>query len=57
MIQHSKGKKLLIFHPTVAPYRISFFNKLCQHFETEICLYYQKLPADYEKVPIYSKLF
>jgi len=53
MIQHSKGKKLLIFHPTVAPYRISFFNKLCQHFETEICLYYQNLKNqkfDYQRI-------
>lgn len=53
MIQHFKDKKLLIFHPTVAPYRISFFNKLCQHFESRICLYYQNLKDqkfDYQQI-------
>lgn len=31
-------KKLLIFHPTIAPYRIDFFNSLNDEFEAHICL-------------------
>ena len=26
-------KKLVIFHPAIAPYRIDFFNSLNEHFE------------------------
>lgn len=36
-------KKVLIFHPTIAPYRIDFFNSLFLNFETHICLYYENL--------------
>ena len=45
--------KVLIFHPTIAPYRISFFNKLYKSFHTRICLYYKNLEDnkfDYEKI-------
>ena len=34
---------LLIFHPTVAPYRIDFFNALNDAFRTRICLRYWNL--------------
>ena len=57
-------KKLLIFHPTIAPYRIDFFNDLYKVFETRICLRYRNLKSqkfDYDKiaaqfsfVPIYQ---
>lgn len=36
-------KKLLVFHPTIAPYRIDFFNDLCANFDTKICLRYENL--------------
>ena len=35
--------RLLIFHPTVAPYRIDFFNDLSEAFRTRICLRYWNL--------------
>jgi len=31
-------KKVLIFHPTIAPYRVDFFNALNDAFELRICL-------------------
>ena len=49
-------KKLLIFHPTIAPYRIDFFNDLYEAFDTRVCLQYWNLrdqTFDYEK--IYAK--
>ncbi len=58
-------KKLLIFHPTIAPYRVDFFNDLSKAFDTRICLRYQNLRSqtfDYNKIasqfvfsPIYQK--
>lgn len=58
-------KKLLIFHSTIAPYRISFFNDLYKAFDTKICLRYKNLRSqqfDYERIssqfcfsPIYLK--
>lgn len=47
------NKKLLIFHPTIAPYRIDFFNDLYRAFETKVCLQYWNLrdqTFDYEKI-------
>ena len=44
---------LLIFHPTVAPYRIDFFNALNDAFRTRICLRYWNLrdqTFDYDKL-------
>ena len=40
MVQNSKRlmKKLLIFHPLIAPYRIDLFNDLSQFFTTRVCL-------------------
>lgn len=35
-------KKLLIFHPALAPYRIDFFNSLCEKYETSIYFQYKE---------------
>ncbi len=46
-------KKLLIFHPTIAPYRIDFFNDLNDNFDMRICLLYRNLLSqkfDYEAI-------
>lgn len=46
-------KKLLIFHTTVAPYRIDFFNSLYESFDARICLMYRNLKSqkfDYSKI-------
>lgn len=61
----SKQIKLLIFHPTIAPYRIDLFNDLSKAFQTRICLRYWNLrdqTFDYQKIytrfqfrPIYLK--
>ena len=58
-------KRLLVFHSTIAPYRIDFFNELYSTFEARICLRYKNLRSqtfDYEKIssrflfsPIYMK--
>lgn len=57
--------KLLVFHPTIAPYRIDFFNDLSRAFQTRICLRYWNLrdqTFDYQKIyarfmfrPVYMK--
>lgn len=60
--------RILIFHPTIAPYRIDFFNDIANRFDCNIYLYYRNLhnqKFDYEKIqeqfrfkPIYmEKLF
>lgn len=49
----SMPKRLLIFHPTIAPYRIDFFNDLYGAFESRICLEYRNLKDqkfDYDKI-------
>lgn len=49
----SKQTKLLIFHPTIAPYRIDLFNDLSKAFQTRICLRYWNLrdqTFDYQKI-------
>ena len=61
----SKQTKLLIFHPTIAPYRIDLFNDLSKAFQTRICLRYWNLrdqTFDYQKIytrfqfrPVYLK--
>lgn len=58
-------KKLLIFHPTIAPYRIDFFNDLFEAFDTRVCLMYRNLKSqkfEYSKIeelfnfkPLYLK--
>ena len=57
--------KLLVFHPTIAPYRIDFFNDLYAAFDTQVCLKYWNLrdqTFDYQKIysrfmfrPVYLK--
>lgn len=57
--------RLLIFHRTIAPYRIDFFNSLSKAFETKVCLQYKNLlnqQFDYDKIlaqldftPVYLK--
>ena len=57
--------RLLIFHRTIAPYRIDFFNDLSLAFETRVCLQYKNLLSqkfDYERIasrfmftPVYLK--
>lgn len=57
--------RLLVFHRTIAPYRIDFFNDLSFMFETRICLQYKNLLSqkfDYKKIeerfiftPVYLK--
>ncbi len=36
-------KRLLIFHRTIAPYRVDFFNDLAKSFDTSVCLQYKNL--------------
>ena len=62
-MKHSS--RLLVFHRTIAPYRIDFFNSLSKAFETRVCLQYKNLlnqKFDYEKIleqldfsPVYLK--
>lgn len=33
-------KRLLVFHPTIAPYRVDLFNSLSKAFDARICLNY-----------------
>ena len=37
-MKETKKKKLLVFHPIIAPYRVDFFNALSQHYEAKIVL-------------------
>lgn len=34
-------KKLLVFHPTIAPYRVDLFNDLSKAFDARVCLNYK----------------
>lgn len=36
-------KKLLVFHPAIAPYRIDLFNSLNEYFDSSICLFSHNL--------------
>lgn len=38
-------KKLLVFHPIIAPYRIDFFNSLSGAYESKICLLQNNLKS------------
>lgn len=60
-------KRMLIFHSTIAPYRIDFFNDIFEKFNTKVVLDYENLKSqnfDYDKIkcqfkfsPIYLKKF
>ena len=46
-------KRLLIFHSTIAPYRIDLFNDLNKAFDTKVCLLRRGLLSqkfDYESI-------
>ena len=46
-------QKVLIFHPTVAPYRIDLFNFLSNKFDAKVCLFLRNLISqvfDYSKI-------
>lgn len=44
-------KRLLVFHPTIAPYRVDFFNSLSERFEAKVCLFYSdEATFDYDKI-------
>lgn len=45
----------MVFHPTIAPYRIDFFNSLYESFETKVCLY-NTTDKTFEYDNIYSQL-
>ena len=48
-----QSKKLLVFHPIIAPYRIDFFNELSKFFEIKVCLFWHNLKDqtfDYQKI-------
>ena len=48
-------KRLLIFHPTIAPYRIDFFNSLNEAFDTRVCLTWND-EKTFDYTQIYSQL-
>ena len=46
-------KKLLVFHPIIAPYRIDFFNSLSEQYDITFCMFQKNLTSqkfDYEKL-------
>ena len=46
-------KRLLVFHPVIAPYRIDFFNEFYRRFDTIVCLFLRNLVTqkfDYSKI-------
>lgn len=50
---NENGMKILIFHPTIAPYRLHFFNELHKKMKVKICLYYPNLKSqtfDYSQI-------
>lgn len=49
--------RLLVFHPTVAPYRIDFFNALNDSFETKTILWRDRmLTQDFDMEKLYAQL-
>ncbi len=49
----ARRKRLLVFHPIIAPYRIDFFNSLAGEYDAEICLTWRNLhdqTFDYAKI-------
>ena len=51
--ENNRKHRILIFHPTIAPYRIDFFNELHDRLGARICLYYKNLKSqkfDYDAI-------
>lgn len=54
----------MVFHPTIAPYRIDLFNDLCRAFEARVCLLrrgllsqnfdYEQISRQFEFSPVYA---
>lgn len=52
-IMDEPTKRLLIFHPVIAPYRIDFFNALFDIYDTAVCMFWRNLKDqtfDYAKI-------
>lgn len=48
-----KTKKLLVFHPIIAPYRIDLFNTLSKKYEMKFCMFQRNLKSqkfDYKNI-------
>lgn len=46
-------KKLLVFHPIIAPYRIDLFNTLSQNYDMKFCMFHRNMidqKFDYSKI-------
>lgn len=46
-------KKLLVFHPIIAPYRIDLFNILSQNYDMKFCMFHRNMidqKFDYSKI-------
>ena len=43
MINKNKFKKVLVFHPALAPYRIDFFNRLSENFDSKFYFEHRNL--------------
>lgn len=50
-------KKLIVFHPAIAPYRIDFFNSLNEHFDASFYfLYLDALEQSFDQEELISRL-
>lgn len=48
---NAKKRKLLIFHPIIAPYRIDMMNALAENFDVTLCLYANNLQGQKFDIP------
>lgn len=49
----NQKKRLLVFHPIIAPYRIDLFNTLSQNYEMKFCMFHRNMidqKFDYSKI-------
>lgn len=49
----NQKKRLLVFHPIIAPYRIDLFNTLSQNYEMKLCMFHRNMidqKFDYSKI-------
>lgn len=50
-------KRLLVFHPAIAPYRIDFFNELNSRFSAKFCFYFNTIKSqNFSTESVSSKL-